>query len=355
MIALSGYRVSAQSGGATNIYVDSSKGSSGNGSSWSAAFKTLSEALSTANYGSGKYNIHVAQGTYFPSYNGVKATSRDSVFVITRKGISIYGGYPSGGGIRNSKQYVTRLSGDIGTLNNISDNSHHVLAILIPSNTADSLVLDGLNIEYGNANGTGSVNYFGVSLLRNYGGGVYVNNTGSTVITNVYFKNCMIQRCEATVDGGGIQNYKSTLTLVGCFIYKNKIYGGYGAGLNNEAGGSLFLYNNCFVQNSGASFGGGLRVSGSSDNSLVNCTFVGNEASVGGGLRVASLGTATLRVKNCIFRSNKSGTDSLSNNADLSNGSILFVDTSCVQSNVTCTGCLTANTNPLMVNLNDPL
>ena len=51
----------------TSIYVDSSVASSGSGSSWSTAFKTLNEALNVVNATStGSYVVNVAKGTYFP-------------------------------------------------------------------------------------------------------------------------------------------------------------------------------------------------------------------------------------------------------------------------------------------------
>ncbi len=53
-------------------YVDDSVTSSGNGSSWSLAFKTLPEALAAASNGD---EIRVGQGTYKPTAGSDRTTS----------------------------------------------------------------------------------------------------------------------------------------------------------------------------------------------------------------------------------------------------------------------------------------
>ncbi len=342
--------------GQQTLYVDSSIVNPGNGSSWSTAFQNLTTALNIANSGTGNYTIHIAQGTYLPtSVGGNIATSRDSSFAIFRKGISILGGYPAGGGVRNSKQYVTRLSGNIGTVGVNTDNLYHVLILAINTNTSDSLIIDGVNIEGGYGNGSGSATINGVPFIRSTGGGVYINNSGSSTINKVLLKDCLVQNNTVSSDGGGMENYNCTLTIVGC-CFNNNISGGYGGGLNNEAGGSLNLFNDVFTNNANPNgFGGGLRVSGSSTNQVINCTFTNNNGSSGGAIRVASLGTATVNIHNCIFRGNHSGSSYTSTESDVSNGATLFIDTSCLQSTQTCTGCLAANTDPLFTDINNPL
>lgn len=338
----------------TNLYVDSSNVSPSNGTSWSTAFRSLSQALNIANTNTGKYVIHIAQGTYYPTLsNGNIVTSRDSSFLIFRKGIKLLAGYPAGGGTRNSKQFVTKMSGDIGTKGTNTDNLYHVLLVAINTNNSDSLAVDGITIEGGYANGN-NIMINGVTFLGGSGGGLYINNNSGTTITNVYITNCLIQNNYASSDGGGMQNFNCTVNIFGSF-FNNNISLNYGAGLNNEAGGSLILVNNIFSNNANSSFGGALRVSGSSTNHIVNCTFVNNSSPVGGAIRVASLGTATVNIYNCIFRGNRSGTDTTSTNADVSNGATLNISYSSLQSVQTCTSCLAANTNPLLSNINNPL
>ncbi len=344
----------------TKIFVDSSITISGNGKAWSSAYKRLSDALSFANYNKGNYTINVAQGTYLPTdVNGTTTKNRDSSFIIYRKGINIFGGFPAGGGARNSKQYVTRLSGDIGNAGNVDDNLYHVLLVAINSNTSDSLLLDGINIEGGNANSTTTDIVNGISFSNSSGGGIFINNNSGTTINNVYINNCLIQNNNSSESGGGIQDYNCTISMIGSFIYNNSTTK-WGAGVNNEAGGSIIFMNDVFANNYNSNgLGGGVRVSGSNDsNQIINCTFTNNGAQTGGAIRVASLGTATLYVHNCIFNGNYSGSDFTSTKADISNGlsdANLSIDFSCIQSNQNCNICLPTRSNPLFTNISNPL
>ncbi len=344
----------------TKIYVDSSITISGNGKSWSTAFKRLSDALNFANYSRGNFTINVAQGTYLPTdVFGSTTKNRDSSFVIFRKGINIFGGFPAGGGLRNSKQYVTRLSGDIGIAGLFNDNLYHVLLVAINTNTIDSLLLDGINIEKGNANSNSTVVVNGVSFANNCGGGIFINNNSGTTINNFFIKNCLIQNNNSSESGGGIQDYNCTISMIGSCIYNNTSVK-YGAGVNNEAGGSIIFMNNVFANNFNSNgLGGGVRVSGSNDsNQIINCTFTNNGANTGGAIRVASLGTATLYVNNCVFSGNYSGSDYTSTKADISNGlsaGNLSINYSCIQSTQKCNACLAASTNPLLTDNTNPL
>ncbi|MDP1843311.1 MAG: gliding motility-associated C-terminal domain-containing protein [Sediminibacterium sp.] len=340
----------------TTLYVDSSVAISGNGTSWASPYKNLNQALNIANSGSGKYNVNLAQGTYFPTaVNGSIATSRDSSFIIFRKGISIFGGYPAGGGTRNSKQFVSRISGEIGSQSTVTDNVYHTLVFAINTNSSDSLILDGVTIEGGYANGSGSVSINSVNFSRNNGGGISSNNNSVTAIQDVYLTNCLIQNNYSSANGGGIQNFKCTLTILGSFFYNNKS-DAWGGGINNELGGSLIFVNDIFSNNVCVANGGAVRVSGSSTNFIRNCTFVNNSVtSAGGAIRVAANGTATLNVYNSVFRGNRSGTDFTSTEADISNGRTLNVFSSNLQSSQPCTSCLVANTDPLLSNINSPL
>jgi len=101
-------------------------------------------------------NILVAAGTYYPT--GLQSRrDRDSSFLILRSGIKIYGGFPTGGGLRDLSTNTTVLSGNIG-------------------NPADSPQIKGClfsgNIE---ANNLGC------------GAGIYNMNASSPVIINSIF------------------------------------------------------------------------------------------------------------------------------------------------------------------------
>ncbi|MEO6834281.1 MAG: hypothetical protein ABI169_18885, partial [Chitinophagaceae bacterium] len=246
----------------TSLYVDSSISASGAGTSWSAAYKTLNEALNVANAASTtvQYIINIAKGTYYPT--GVQsATNRDSAFLIARGGVKLYGGFPSGGGARNVSADSVTLSGNIGTATTATDNSYHVMAIAGIASTADSIIIDGLNISGGNANGTGTKTLNAQAVSRNYGGGMCnMAAAGKLVINNCSFSG----NAAGGGYGGGIANINSAPAIASCSFRDN---------IAKQGGG---MYNS--------------RTSAAGVGSVISyCTFSGNSAtgsliSNGGGL-----------------------------------------------------------------------
>ena len=89
---------------------------------------------------------------------------------------------------------ITILSGDIGTVEDNSDNTYHVVT---GSGTAKPAILDEITITSGNANGASE---------DNLGGGMY-NDAGSLVLTNVTFSG------NHAGNGGGMFNRGSGLTF----------------------------------------------------------------------------------------------------------------------------------------------
>ncbi|MCO5248596.1 MAG: right-handed parallel beta-helix repeat-containing protein [Chitinophagales bacterium] len=200
-----------------NIYVDSTNGNDGNtGTSWGSAYKTLSKALSTpASYNCNNYvfNIYVAKGTYYPTgqQNG---TDRDATFLIDRGGIKIYGAYPPGGGVRNLKTNTTILSGNIGASGVSTDNSNHVMVIANILPAMDSIVIDGVSIQEGNATGQSTVNYNGYALNRNQGAGIFMGQVG--IGNRMVVRNCTISGNKANNNGGGMMIKNSNPVFVNC-------------------------------------------------------------------------------------------------------------------------------------------
>jgi hypothetical protein len=134
------FLLSAHSAWAVDIYVDqNADGQFHNGTSWTNAYTDLQSALATAN---NEDTIYVAQGTYKPG------TDRAATFQLIN-GVTLLGGYPTGGGTRDPKTNVTTLSGDIGTPRDSSDNSYHVVT---GSGTNSTARLDGFTVSSGNAN-----------------------------------------------------------------------------------------------------------------------------------------------------------------------------------------------------------
>lgn len=90
----------------------------------------------------------MAAGTYWPT----PGTDRTAIFRL-KSGVSLYGGFASGEtdlDQRDWEAYAIILSGDIGTLGDNGDNSHHVVT---GSGTDETDVLDGFTISGGNADG----------------------------------------------------------------------------------------------------------------------------------------------------------------------------------------------------------
>jgi hypothetical protein len=101
--------------------------------------------------------------------------------------------------------------------------------------------------------------------------------------------------------GGGLENYRGTLSLTNCTISGNSA-GGYGGGLYS-LGGTLVLTSCTVSGNSASTVGGGLRNNGGT-LSLTNCTISGNSALSGGGL----FNSGTLSLTNCTVSGNSATT-----------------------------------------------
>ncbi len=134
-------------------YVDASAASGGNGASWACAFQNLQDAINAASSG---HEIWVKAGTYFPTKepDGTTDTPRNFTFLL-KNGVAIYGGFAgteTARSQRNRVSNVTKLSGDVGTVGDNSDNCYHVVVSVSDANTT---VLDGFTVEKGNATTSG--------------------------------------------------------------------------------------------------------------------------------------------------------------------------------------------------------
>ena len=235
-----------------------------NGTSWDNAFTDLKSAISAAQAGD---KIWVAQGTYTPG------TQRTDSFEL-KDGVKIYGGFAgteTTAEERNPKTNVTILSGDIGTANDNSDNSHTVVKF---SNNTGTATLDGFTIEKGNSNEDG--------------GGIF--NDG-----NLTLKNIVVRNNQAADDGGGIRN-NGTITIIDSTIADNTSVGtsptSGGGGLINT-GASATIINSTFSGNTGKN-GGAIR--NDTTLSLINSTLSGNTASESGGGLVNTINPSILLI-----------------------------------------------------------
>ncbi|MBN1457102.1 MAG: hypothetical protein JW912_04545, partial [Sedimentisphaerales bacterium] len=250
------------------IYVDNDATGSNNGNDWENAYNSLQDALDVALYGD---TIRVAQGTYKPS-SPSQPDPREATFQLIN-GVAIEGGYAGFGtpdpDAKDTSVYETILSGDIGTVDDPSDNCYHVVT---GSGTDPNAILDGFTITSGFANGS-------LPLGHGNGGGMY-SEYGNPTVTDCTFTNN-----SATYNGGGIYNYNydhnGNSTITNC-TFNNNSADGEGGAMSNDYSSPTITY--CTFSENTADFGGGMHNKGGSVT-INNCVFLGNSAiSRGGGM-----------------------------------------------------------------------
>ena len=283
------------------LYVDSSLAASGDGKTWGTAFKTLSDAFFYARGCSIIDSILVAKGTYYPT--GLSAgTSRDSAFVNQSPSLTVLGGYPAGGGLRDRTANPTIIDGAIGDGFSATDNSYHLFV-----NASGQLIIDGFMMRNAYANGAGNASLGGISVPR-AGGAVLFSNTGKIQLRN----NTIMQntanfggavRCEAgarfyatgnvfvqnrslTGGGGAINHYLyggGTDTIINNIFVLNKDIspGNSVAGALAMVNGNHFVVNNTFYADSSATTGGAVYMDGTGNYSLYNNVFYKNKSATG--------------------------------------------------------------------------
>ncbi len=248
---------------AADIYVDKDATTGGNnGTSWADAYTDLQSALAAAASGN---HIWVAAGTYKPT----ATASRDIYFEIPN-GVELYGGFAGaetdtsqrtdyGAGGANE----TILSGDIGTVNDTTDNSYHVIFIEDASTT---IKLNGLTISHGCAD-----NFLSIIQHERKGGGIYYQGT---------------------------ENQDSYLDISDCIFSENDAYTGGSVYTTTQLGLITTTFTNCtFNNNSATNSGGAVHCIGKDDGidyDFINvshfnsCTFTNNTAGYygGGGARI---------------------------------------------------------------------
>jgi hypothetical protein len=279
------------------LYVDSSIAVAGKGTSWTDAYKYLSDATNTARNVHAIDTIFAAKGTYYPT--GQRSlNNRDTSFIFTRSGTILLGGYPSGGGVRDWVANPTVLSGDIGTASDSTDNAYHVLLAVGASSAApltNTLKIDGVTITGGNAsNNTGTITVNGVAVPRNFGGGM-LNYFASPALANVTITK------NGANSGGGMYNFTSSPGLANTTVSANKAIVS-GGGLFHNISSST--YNNVSVlSNVSLGTGGGISTN-SADLVISNSTVQNNKATTTGGGIHANLSTPAFTITNTYIEGN---------------------------------------------------
>lgn len=291
--------------GQTNLYVDGSVVASGNGTTWTNAYKTLGEALTIANNSSFsiKFTIRIAQGTYYPP-GAQTSANQNATFAITRYNVALLGSYGTGG-TPVSAIHPTTLSGNIGSLTSNTDNSYQVMTIAgaVPFGNADSLLIQDLNFTAGNAVGVGSHVVNNQTIANGAGAGINVVGVPSGVLV----KNCKFSNFISYQGGSAIFAQTADLLIDACSFTNNSTSSNGGA-LYASSNGSLYVLNSTFSNNVTLSGQGGAIYTegggtGSTSSSIYadGCNFTNNHATRGGG--IASIG-GYLSLHACTFTNN---------------------------------------------------
>lgn len=334
----------AADAGAQTIHVDADALPGGNGQSWSNAYRYLHDALAYAEDPShGVTELRIAGGVYVPDRSESMpggAGNRNATFSLV-DGVALRGGYAGLGApnpdARDIQLYETILSGDLlgndgPNFTNYEDNAYSV----IRATSVGEVILDGITVTAGNANGNGSPNHVGGGahltdinamivncIFRDnaakYGGGIYLDAGSVDVLS------CLFMQNSADGHGGSIRARQSTLTVDLCEFRENN--SGTGAGialLSSElhATSSIFIDNigdvgvavqvdtsccfltDCdFINNIGAA-SGAVTISNACTSGLTRCTFENNTAGLVGGALNYGAGPDPTPVVDCLFINN---------------------------------------------------
>jgi hypothetical protein len=287
---------SATPGSGAILYVDPGATGANNGSSWTNAYTSLSTALNAAT--ANVDEVWVKDGTYKPG------TARADSFVV-KQGVQVYGGFAGSETARSQRVQTagdTVLSGDIGTIGVTSDNSYHIVTSTGKLNSGGACILDGFQIELGNA------------------AGATVPRGAAVFGPLLYSVNCIFYGNTSPLGGGAAcaQAHASgtVLEFHACWFDANTGgsggpptgFNGAGAIEADANGCAVAVHNSLFTNNSNAYFGGkgGAVANRTSSNFYVNsCTFYNNNSTDGASIYSAT--AATTHVRNCICKEGVSG------------------------------------------------
>ena len=269
---------------ATIYYVSPSGNDNNNGTSWSSAKATISAAITASKSGD---EVRVAAGTYNEAITG-------------KNGVSIHGGYNPSTDAR-----------DIDALRSIVDATGQNKPALKFAACSSITYVDGLVLQNAEHTTNGGGANIGANVVLDHctirnckgaaGGGIYA--VASKEDAPALIKNCIIELCESTSDGGGV--FLSAFAIMdGCIVRGcDGKYGAVVVGNDKENPGCILrntvIHNNsCTISGWPASAGIYNRTGGL----VQNCTVCNNFSDGGGGYAgIHSEG----QVHNSVFWGNK--------------------------------------------------
>jgi hypothetical protein len=188
------------------VYVDKNAAAHADGRSWTTAFRNIPDAFRRVHADTLINEVWIANGLYPVTYS----ESRDSSLFLQKK-MAVYGGFEGSEtdvSQRNIPLHPTVLSGNIGDTLLANDNVYHVIYI---DSVSDSIVIDGITITGGNANGVNDPS----------GGGILVgsSNTGTVRLINCRLENNLANEGSAIINN-------AILDLSDCTIISAEENGG---------------------------------------------------------------------------------------------------------------------------------
>ncbi len=272
-LAVSGFYASASAASVCRVTPAGTAGGSG---TWPAPMD-LQAALGN----SACSEVWVKSGTYKPT----TGTDRTVSFTLDRK-VAVYGGF-AGSELerhqRNPAAHVSVLSGDIGTANNASDNSYHVVYLVgeaATTNIDHDTVLDGFTITGGNASGSSLPWFNGGGLLCE---GKHAGGQCSPTLRQLIFADNL-----ASAAGGGMKiscwtGASATPVLSDIHFSNNHAGTGGGALHRSSECNTPFALDRVTFEGNDANKGGAMYYEFSAGVSLRDSTFTNNTANKDGG------------------------------------------------------------------------
>lgn len=315
------------------IFVNPFSTNTPDGTDWQHAFHDLQEALAIAEQAD---TIWVAAATYYPTIGNDRHIS----FIIPN-GVVLLGGFS---GTENSieerdwEDHPTVLSGNIGDINDSTDNSFHILLL---ADTDSTTVVDGFIIRNGYAIDPTS----DTSEPENKGGGMYVVASNDFLYFNPVLRNCTFEyniaknggavycdKYNINIDFENVQflfnraiqyagayykiggNYINSFRLDSCYFKRNVSTFGGGAIYHYNPIGDINITHTTFDNDSCLTNGGAIFWEAENETAIFtiyHSTFIGNIGADGGALSFLFIGNGfdseyTLDIKNSNFISNKS-------------------------------------------------
>jgi hypothetical protein len=272
-------------------YVDAAAAPGGDGTSWETAFACLQDGLAGAR---DQDSVWVAEGLYWPDLGGEWAPGDRVATFRLKSGVTLCGGFPTGGGTweqRNPFLHQSILSGNLGDPEESGDNSYHVVN---GSGTDNTAVLDGCTITGGFADGdeprdrgAGLYALWGSPQIRSC---IFVGNAAAgqgggacTIESDATFTNCVFNSNAAGDCGGGVYHEQGSVTITNCtFVANQGLWRG--GGVFNASGAAAVA--NCILWANGRMNGGMYdelaQVSGEAKPALDHCCVQGWTGSLGG-------------------------------------------------------------------------